>query len=921
MGGGKKGRDPRLPRRGTVEFLRRSITGLNRGVSTFRRGALVGGVLITALLATNFGLNLWAAELAKETSVEDGALVEKGTERHLSTLTERKEADLNLLPFDKLLNQDRLVIKKGGATSSYAITHVDILPRGAAHPLFRSALIHTAAGVFIKTENVAAPPLRLDAGEVPNLAVAAMRDRALSGARVVDLGDRAEDEEDEAIAAALATGAVNASEMKGNDKARRHRRELLSHAEGEGGFGGSSQGCQYDAAFCTMVPSCCPCNCPGGGTKGAKRKAYFGSDYEELCEDAAGGLDRYTSKFDTHLGVYEGTHSHYVDSPQRRRLQQTPVQQTDPDVDYDYGASNSVAEVTSAVDCDAIYTMLDLTSSPGHAFVRSSTLGAYVREAVVNGDTSFTDSSAHVHSAMHAVGLLFKESPYIVQQGSPVCMAIAQSDLDSEESVRARLDFWPEWEAEFPASNNGNYNTDFTSYSSSGPIHGGGGGGNGEYTQGTLVDGRCMCPDGYVASDAHTPDGENGGNSGGGSSSGKDGPSTRNLLQRVSGGGDSGGRTPSPSMSPGGDRGSGKGDKGTDNTGKGGAEQCLCVADQVHAAPSPRATDGRETHDADKNPVTGSTDGGGRSSGGSSGNRGLREHSPGFTHDMFMYVLDGFLPDGTGTSWRSFVAQLAVDFHGKGDFNPRAVLFRAAASFASKEDWEVALFNHYIRSLCFSRGPAYDDAIADIQEAIDIQNRVALTQEGASEAEEMGFKLSYMLSLLAEAQAMSDAGASLSEIRTFIMDHPESLSYKLTYTWAGTTYTHSLSTRLAGLMTGQSNGVDHLANCDGDLTRAILTNVVSLRICAKMGCAGVGNLPWHPADIVIPLTFPNAEREVPRIFGKGTALNPYNGKAFGVFAVNLLHCAAASTSTDATTGIWDPEEILDGANDWGESDE
>ncbi len=83
-------RDAKLPRRGTVEFMRNSLRFLNTGVSRMRRNMALISVVLIALLAANFGLNLWAAELAKETGVSaSGALVEKGTDRHLSTLQKR----------------------------------------------------------------------------------------------------------------------------------------------------------------------------------------------------------------------------------------------------------------------------------------------------------------------------------------------------------------------------------------------------------------------------------------------------------------------------------------------------------------------------------------------------------------------------------------------------------------------------------------------------------------------------------------------------------------------------------------------------------------------------------------------------------------------------------------------------------------
>lgn len=443
---------------------------------SMRRQAALVSVILLALLGANFGLNLFAAELAKETSVDaSGALVEKGSHRHLSTLQERVATPIDELGgLESLLTQDRLVISLGGSTSSYVITHVDILPKGAAHDIFRSALIHTAGGaVFLKIEHVRAPPRMLSPDEVPNLALEATRQSVLVGRRIIGAGDPDEDLED---VAELGNG--NAT---GSDEPVMHRRSLLSHGGGSNGFGGSSQGCQYAASFCTLMPQCCPCNCPGGGTRGAKRKAYFGADYAESCVAGAGGSDRYDSKFDQHLGVYESVHSDYVSlGGGRRRLSRSrgtekgtgsPVlsgsrgrgDEEDSDSDsYDYDSSQQ-SYSASNLDCDFYNSVLDMSTVPSMAFIRSDTLGHYIKEIAGTGNNVMYTGS-FLATAIKELSELLKDSTFMLQQGGAVCNDIAQppgSDgVFGEESLRTLFEGWPQYHAAYPNSVNGDYDAD-----------------------------------------------------------------------------------------------------------------------------------------------------------------------------------------------------------------------------------------------------------------------------------------------------------------------------------------------------------------------------------------------------------------------------------------------------------------------------
>ena len=66
--------------------------------------------------------------------------------------------------------------------------------------------------------------------------------------------------------------------------------------------------------MCQSFPAMCPCNCPGGGTKPAKQRGYFGKEYADNCKLADGGLDRYKTVMKANVGVYEGEHSNFVDA-------------------------------------------------------------------------------------------------------------------------------------------------------------------------------------------------------------------------------------------------------------------------------------------------------------------------------------------------------------------------------------------------------------------------------------------------------------------------------------------------------------------------------------------------------------------------------------------------------------------------------
>jgi len=218
-------------RRGTVDFIRSSLTGLSSGMGRMQRVALISAGVGMALLAANFGLTIFSIEITKDTQVASGALVDKSTGSAVSTLQETRATRLTDLDFgEDMLMQTRISFTyEDGTRARYDVLGVQIAPVGALDESRRVALLRTLEGTFKVVEGDPEPQLLSD-DEVPRLA-------------------------DEDVRAELAENATDATTAAGRALLGRNRPPPRS-----------SKGCGHSPAFCRMLPECCPCNCPGGGS-------------------------------------------------------------------------------------------------------------------------------------------------------------------------------------------------------------------------------------------------------------------------------------------------------------------------------------------------------------------------------------------------------------------------------------------------------------------------------------------------------------------------------------------------------------------------------------------------------------------------------------------------------------------------------
>jgi len=219
-------------RRGTVDFIRSSLTGLSSGMGRMQRVALISAGVGMALLAANFGLTIFSIEITKDTQVASGALVDKSTGSAVSTLQETRATRLTDLDFgEDMLMQTRISFTyEDGTRARYDVLGVQIAPVGALDESRRVALLRTLEGTFKVVEGDPEPQLLSD-DEVPRLA-------------------------DEDVRAELAENATDATTAAGRALLGRNRPPPRS-----------SKGCGHSPAFCRMLPECCPCNCPGGGSQ------------------------------------------------------------------------------------------------------------------------------------------------------------------------------------------------------------------------------------------------------------------------------------------------------------------------------------------------------------------------------------------------------------------------------------------------------------------------------------------------------------------------------------------------------------------------------------------------------------------------------------------------------------------------------
>lgn len=350
-------------------------------VTSGHRYGLLGLTMLVLLLAANFGLTLVGLEYVKET-VSDGAsaadlsapLLDARSGAPVETLASLDATRTAAVGLEQLLLEDRIIVYERGFALSYNIEAVELVPAGVLHPHARCAMVHTKAGVWRVVEGDDSEPRLLGADEMLSVADSGVRHSLLHGD--ADLVRGGDDNSDEA-----------------SEGAERH---LLGHGSGSG-FGGSSKGCEYSSSFCTALPQCCPCNCPGGGSDKPRKRAYFGDSYYNHC-DSVGRKGKYGDKEAHHEGVYEGRSSNYVDAFRRRLFQA------------------STANEPSTLDCTTLQLLWDTQTLPGTAMLKTPV----IVKLLESGAASNAQLREAVYNVMHS---LF-ESEVLIQQGSPICAAL-----------------------------------------------------------------------------------------------------------------------------------------------------------------------------------------------------------------------------------------------------------------------------------------------------------------------------------------------------------------------------------------------------------------------------------------------------------------------------------------------------------------
>ena len=260
-------------------------------------------------------------------------------------------------------------------------------------------------------------------------------------------------------------------------------------------------------------------------------------------------------------------------------------------------------------------------------------------------------------------------------------------------------------------------------------------------------------------------------------------------------------------------------------------------------------------------------------------------------------------------SWWPFVEWMATHHTGSVNAQVEAADIMTKG-FLLKDDTQLAFFNQLLKSLCFATGPVYKGAIDILSEVDTMTNYVDPEPP-----------LTVLLGAFIAAQKVVGS-ASINHIAISIASYLGDVNdnLRLLYSSNGFIYDKTITEVLSEL--------NLPLDFEGSLWNAVFESVIGLRVCFLDGCGyGVNLLTFHPGDSFIPLTDAGAAALVADIFEEYRGIRPHraypefsgavhvgDGKAYGLFAVNMLQCASAATESSSA---W--ADLAQSSQTWGDS--